>query len=65
MHPGHDWFTVLSGTVELLLGDRVIIVENGQAASFSTMVPHAFGAVGGPAEALAILDHDGRCLHLD
>jgi transcriptional regulator with XRE-family HTH domain len=65
VHPGHDWFTVLSGTVELLLGDRTIIVENGQAASFSTMLPHAFGAVGGPAEALAILDHDGRRLHLD
>jgi transcriptional regulator with XRE-family HTH domain len=65
VHPGHDWFTVLSGTVELLLGDRTLIVETGQAATFSTMVPHAFGSVGGPAEALAILDHDGSRIHLD
>ncbi|MBT0769289.1 helix-turn-helix transcriptional regulator [Kineosporia sp. J2-2] len=65
VHPGRDWFTVLSGTVELLLGERTVIVESGQAASFSTMVPHAFGAVDGPAELLAILDHDGQRTHLD
>lgn len=65
VHPGHDWFTVLSGTIELLLAERVIIVETGQAASFSTMVPHAFGAVDGPAEILAVLDHEGRRTHLD
>jgi transcriptional regulator with XRE-family HTH domain len=64
VHPGQDWFTVLSGTVELLLGERVLLVESGHAASFSTMVPHAFGAVGGPAEILAILDHDGQRTHL-
>ncbi|MCW2929599.1 MAG: family transcriptional regulator [Actinomycetia bacterium] len=38
--PGRDWFTVLSGTVVLYLGARVIRVETGQAASFSTMTPH-------------------------
>ncbi len=65
VHPGRDWFTVLSGTIELLLADREIRVETGQAASFSTMVPHAFGAFEGPAEILAILDHDGQRTHLD
>ena len=64
VHPGRDWFTVLSGTVELLLGERTIVVEAGEAAEFSTMVPHAFGARGGPAEVLCILDHDGRRTHL-
>ncbi|WP_199442127.1 helix-turn-helix domain-containing protein [Umezawaea beigongshangensis] len=64
VHPGKDWFTVLSGTVVLLLGERTIVVEAGQAASFSTMVPHAFGARGGPAEILAILDHEGQRTHL-
>jgi transcriptional regulator with XRE-family HTH domain len=64
VHPGRDWFTVLSGTVELLLGERRILVEAGQAAEFSTMIPHAFGAHGGPAEMLCILDHDGRRTHL-
>jgi transcriptional regulator with XRE-family HTH domain len=64
VHPGWDWFTVLSGTVVLLLGERTILVEAGQAAEFSTMVPHAFGARGGPAEVLCILDHDGQRTHL-
>ena len=64
MHPGRDWFTVLSGTVLVLLGDRTIRVEAGQAAEFSTMVPHAFGADGGPAEIIAILDPDGERSHL-
>jgi len=64
IHPGKDWFTVLSGTVVLLLGKRTIVVEAGQAAEFSTMIPHAFGARGGPAEVLCIFDHDGQRTHL-
>jgi transcriptional regulator with XRE-family HTH domain len=64
VHPGRDWFTVLSGTIVLLLGERTILVEAGQAAEFSTMIPHAFGAHGGPAEALCIFDHDGQRTHL-
>jgi transcriptional regulator with XRE-family HTH domain len=64
VHPGRDWFTVLSGTVVLLLGDRTILVEAGEAAEFSTMVPHAFGAHDGAAELLCILDHDGQRTHL-
>ncbi len=64
VHPGRDWFTVLSGTIVLLLGERTIVVEAGQAAEFSTMIPHAFGAHGGPAEVLCIFDHDGRRTHL-
>ena len=28
------------------------------------MVPHAFGAHGGPVEILCILDHDGQRAHL-
>jgi transcriptional regulator with XRE-family HTH domain len=64
VHPGKDWFTVLSGTVELLLGERTILVQAGEAAEFSTMIPHAFGAHGGPAEVLCILDHDGQRTHL-
>ncbi len=65
VHPGHEWFTVLSGTVRLRLGERVILVEAGQAAQFSTMAPHAISAVGGPAEIIVIFDRDGRRAHLD
>ncbi|BCB76459.1 helix-turn-helix transcriptional regulator [Phytohabitans flavus] len=65
VHPGRDWFTVLSGTIELRLGERTILVGTNEAAEFSTMVPHAFGAHGGPAEVLCILDHEGERSHLD
>ncbi|RPK61490.1 anaerobic benzoate catabolism transcriptional regulator [Streptomyces sp. ADI96-02] len=64
-HPGREWFTVLSGTVELLLGERRLRVEQGQAAEFSTMLPHAVGALGGPADLLGIFDREGRRSHLD
>jgi transcriptional regulator with XRE-family HTH domain len=65
VHPGRDWLAVLSGTVVLYLGSRVIRVEAGQAASFSTMTPHAIRADRGPAEILCILDRDGERTHLD
>ena len=65
VHPGRDWFTVLSGTARLHLGDRVVLVEVGQAAQFSTMSPHAITAHGGPVEILVILDRDGQRAHLN
>ncbi|WP_326701043.1 helix-turn-helix transcriptional regulator [Streptomyces sp. NBC_01754] len=63
-HPGREWFTVLSGTVVLLLGERRLRVEEGQAAEFPTMLPHAVGAVGGPADMLGIFDREARRSHL-
>ncbi len=63
VHPGRDWFTVLSGTARLQLGERTILVEAGQAAEFSTMIPHAFSAHEGPVEALCILDPAGEQAH--
>jgi len=64
VHPGRDWFTVLAGTVELCLGERRLLVGEGEAAEFSTMTPHALGAHGGPAEILCIFDQDGHRTHL-
>ncbi|MCW2780679.1 MAG: family transcriptional regulator [Marmoricola sp.] len=64
VHPGRDWFTVLSGTVVLLLGERRITIEAGQAAEFSTMTPHGFRARRGPAVILCILDRDGERSHV-
>ncbi|MFE2941855.1 helix-turn-helix domain-containing protein [Streptomyces sp. NPDC059255] len=63
VHPGRDWLTVLSGTVVLYLGERVVRVEAGQAASFSTMTPHTLRSDRGPAEVLCILDHNGERDH--
>lgn len=64
VHPGRDWFTVLTGTARLRLGERTILVEPGQAAAFSTMTPHAVDGHGGPVEILIVLDHDGERNHL-
>jgi transcriptional regulator with XRE-family HTH domain len=64
VHPGRDWFTVLSGTARLQLGERVILVQTGHSAEFSTMIPHAISACDGPVEMLCILDHDGKQAHL-
>ena len=59
VHPGHEWFTVLSGTARLQLD------EQGQSAQFSTMVPHAITAAEGPVEIIVVLDREGRRAHLD
>jgi transcriptional regulator with XRE-family HTH domain len=64
VHPGYEWFTVLSGIVRLRLGERTILVREGQAAEFSTMTPHAIEAHDGPVELLTIFDHDGERAHL-
>lgn len=64
VHPGHDWFFVLSGRVRLALGEREIFVETGEAAEFNTMTPHALAAVGGPAEVIQIFNRDGLHAHV-
>ena len=65
VHQGLEWFTVLSGTARLELGERVVLVEEGESAQFSTMVPHAITAAEGPVEIIVVLDRDGRRAHLD
>ena len=64
VHPGHDWFFVVEGRVRLLLGEREIVVEAGEAAEFATMTPHAFAAIDGPAELIMIFDRDGERVHV-
>jgi transcriptional regulator with XRE-family HTH domain len=64
VHPGREWFTVLTGVARLQLGERVLLVRPGEAAEFSTMVPHAITAQDGPAEILTIYDQDGERVHL-
>ncbi|RMB61752.1 helix-turn-helix domain-containing protein [Tessaracoccus antarcticus] len=64
VHPGYEWFTVLSGTILLRLGTRTIMVYPGQAAEFSTMTPHSLQAHQGPAEILTIFDQDGAQAHM-
>ena len=63
VHPGHDWFFVLSGTIQLTLGDRTIMVNEGEAAQFSTMTPHHMAAYERPAEILTVFDRTGHHAH--
>lgn len=65
VHPGREWFTVLSGTARVQLGGRIFHVQAGQAAEFATTVPHAITAEDGPVELLAILTHEGERAHLN
>ncbi len=64
VHPGHDWLFVIEGRVQLLLGDRELIVEAGEAAEFTTMTPHALAAIDSPAELIMIFDRDGQRAHV-
>ena len=64
VHPGHDWFFVIEGRVLLLLGERELIVEAGEAAEFATMTPHSWAAIDGPAELIMIFDRDGHRAHV-
>jgi transcriptional regulator with XRE-family HTH domain len=64
IHPGHDWLFVLSGRLELTLGERQTIVNAGEAAEFSTMTPHTVNAIDTPAEFIMVFDRDGQRAHL-
>lgn len=59
-HEGHEWLHVLSGPVRLVLGDGDMVVGPGEALGFSILVPHWVGAVGGDAEAIALLGPHGE-----
>ncbi|MFG1609368.1 helix-turn-helix domain-containing protein [Actinoplanes sp. NPDC049265] len=65
VHPGREWFTVLDGTAVLYLGERQMTVRRGEAAEFSTMIPHSIGAPAGPVEILTMFDQDGERAHAD
>ncbi|GMA27422.1 helix-turn-helix domain-containing protein [Arenivirga flava] len=64
-HPGHEWFTVLSGRIRLLLGDAEHLIERGEAVEFDTLTPHWFGpADQRPAEVLSLFGADGERVHV-
>lgn len=64
VHPGRDWFVVLSGTARLVLGEREHLVHEGEAAEFSTLTPHAIAGYGKACEILTIFDRHGEAAHL-
>lgn len=64
-HTGLEWLVVLSGTLILQLGAQRHRITQDQSAEFDTLVPHAFGAEGGPADVLLIVDRAAGRGHHD
>lgn len=64
VHDGQDWLYVLSGRLRLLLGDVEHIIGPGEAAEFTTLTPHWFGAIDGPVELILIVGAHGERVHL-
>ena len=64
-HDGYEWLYVLTGRMRLVLGDRDLVLEAGEAADFDTQLPHWFGSTGeGPAEVLSIVGRPGERMHV-
>jgi transcriptional regulator with XRE-family HTH domain len=64
-HDGYEWLYVLDGQLRLILGDRDIVLQPGEAAEFGTRVPHWFGGAGpGPVELLSMFGPQGERAHL-
>jgi transcriptional regulator with XRE-family HTH domain len=60
-HDGFEWLYVLAGTMRLILGDRDLVLAEGEAVEFDTQLPHWFGSTGdGPAEVLSIFGRPGE-----
>jgi transcriptional regulator with XRE-family HTH domain len=64
VHDGQDWIYVLDGRLRLLLGPQDLIIAPGEAAEFTTLTPHWFGAVDGPVRFLLIVGPHGERIHL-
>lgn len=64
-HDGYEWIYVLRGKARVILGDRDLAIEAGQAAEFDTRIPHGVAALGNePLEVLAIFNRSGERIHL-
>ena len=64
-HDGYEWLYVLDGQLRLILGDRDIVLQPGEAAEFGTRVPHWFGSASpGPVELLSMFGPQGERAHL-
>lgn len=60
-HEGVEWLYVLSGTLRVIVGDRDVTMEAGEAMEFDTASPHWFGSTGeGAVEVLSLLGRTPR-----
>ena len=64
-HPGYEWMYVLAGRVRLIVGQRDLILDVGEAAEFDTGTPHWVGNAGNVAlEVLMLFSHEGERVHV-
>lgn len=63
-HEGQEWLYVLSGRLQLILGERHFVIGPGEAVEFSTWTPHWFGAVDSEVEAITLFGPHGERLHV-
>jgi transcriptional regulator with XRE-family HTH domain len=64
-HEGYEWLYVLNGRLRMILGDKTLTLEPGEAAEFDTRVPHWFGAADAkPVEVLCLFGRQGERAHL-
>ena len=64
-HPGYEWLYVLSGEMQLILGEHDITMHAGEVAEFDTRVPHWFGPTGDdPVEILSVHGSHGERMHI-
>lgn len=64
-HDGYEWLYVLTGRLDLLLGQQRFELAEGEAVEFDTRTPHAFTNPGPRAvEALALYGDAGERVHL-
>jgi len=54
-HEGEEFMAVITGKVLIRYGTMEQVLEKGDTVYYNSVVPHFVGAVGGPAEILAVL----------
>lgn len=64
-HEGYEWMYVLSGQLQLVLGDRELLLGPGEVVEFDTRTPHWVGNPGPhPTEVLALYGPQGERMHV-
>jgi transcriptional regulator with XRE-family HTH domain len=64
-HSGHEWLYVLSGRMQLILGEHDLTMGPGEVAEFDTRLPHWFGpADDQPVEILSVHASHGERMHV-
>jgi transcriptional regulator with XRE-family HTH domain len=64
-HDGYEWLYVLSGEMQLILGEHDITMRVGEVAEFDTRMPHWFGPAGDePVEILSVHGSHGKRMNV-